>query len=76
MRITRFAVQVSAVILLAVQVVWAEVPKAELLWGPARVADAEDRAYEPAAIALIDGAASSVVLAMYLIQTVRMTGIW
>lgn len=43
-------------------------PTADLLWVPAQVADASDRAYEPVAIQLIDHAASSIVLAMYLIH--------
>src|SRR3989338_787344 len=60
---------IAAVFLLGVQAVaWAETPAADLLWSPAQVADASDRAYEPTAIRLIDAAASSVVLAMYHIQ--------
>lgn len=46
----------------------AEAPSPDLLWTTAQVADASDRAYEPVAIQLIDGAASSIVLAMYYLR--------
>ena len=46
----------------------AEVSPPELLWVPAKAADASDRAYESVAIHLIDHAASSIALAMYLLQ--------
>lgn len=48
----------------------AEVPRPEVLWTPAQVADASDRAYEPTAIWLIDRAKRSVILSMYLIVEV------
>ena len=46
----------------------AEAPPLDVLWAPAQVADASDRAYEPTAIHLIDHAASSIVLAMYYLK--------
>lgn len=46
----------------------AEEPSLEVVWTPAQVADASDRAYEPVAIHLIDHAASSIVLAMYYLK--------
>ncbi len=46
----------------------AEAPRPEIVWTPAQVADASDRAYEPTAIGLIDQAKHSVVLSMYLVR--------
>ena len=46
----------------------AEAPPPDVLWSPAQVADASDRAYQPLAIHLIDHAASSIVLAMYYLK--------
>lgn len=46
----------------------AETPRPEVLWAPAQVADASDRAYEPTAIGLIDRAQHSVVLSLYLLR--------
>jgi len=46
----------------------AEVPAPELLWAPAKVADASDRAYEQIAIHLIDQATSTIALAMYYLK--------
>lgn len=58
----------GSALLLVTQTALAEAPRADLLWTTGRMADASDRAYEPTAIALIDGARSSVALAMYAIQ--------
>lgn len=46
----------------------AEVLGPEVVWAPARVADASDRAYEPVAIGLIDQAKESVALSIYLVR--------
>lgn len=46
----------------------AETPRPEVVWAPAQVADASDRAYEPTAIHLIDHAESSIALAMYYLK--------
>ena len=46
----------------------AEAPRPEVLWAPAQVSDASDRAYEPVAIHLIDHAASTITLAMYYLK--------
>jgi len=45
-----------------------EAPPPELTFVEARVADASDRAYEPAAIRLIDHAERSVAMSMYLVR--------
>lgn len=46
----------------------AEATRPDVLWVPAQVADASDRAYEPLAIHLIDHATSSILLAMYYLR--------
>ena len=59
----------AAIVLLGVCVAaGAEPPRAEVVWLPAQVADASDRAYEPIAIQLIDQATSSIVLSLYVVQ--------